>query len=298
MLLTPSVTAPPVSPFPASLSGGTAGFRNQLAVADQFFLTLSAVPAPPDGHAYQGWLLGDDGTTVSTGIISLAQDGSATLTWNSPTSANLLESYARVQITLEPDTGSASPTGKVVLSGSLEGTSLTIARQLFVKNEGESATPLNTAFAIGLRAETDLAVQHVTNAVNAAAIGALDEMRAHLEHVINILEGARGSHFGDHDGHGTAENPGDGFGVLGYAENIARLRSEDAAIVATNANIQTQGALIQEKCLEILKIEDTAGASVQLSELQTSIKQFKTNLVDSLYQAAQESIRFEIVAVE
>lgn len=296
--LTPSGTTPPTSPSPASSSGGTAGFRNQLAVADQFFLTLSAMPALPDGQAYQGWLLGDDGTTISTGIISLVLEGSATLTWNSPTSENLLSRYARFQITLEPDTGSATPTGKVVFSGRLEGAALTIARQLFVKNDGEPTSPLNTAFAIGLRSETDLAVQHVTNAVNAAAIGALDEMRAHLEHVINILEGAKGPHFGDHDGHGTAENPGDGFGVLGYAENIAHLRPEDAAIVATNANIQTQGALIQEKCLEILKIEDTVGASVQLSELQTLIEQFKTNLVDSLYQAAQESIRFEIVAVE
>lgn len=288
----------PTPLLPTSASVGIAGFRDQLAVADQFFLTLSAVPAPPEGQAYQGWLLGDDGTTLSTGIISLVPDGSAALTWNSPTSENLLIRYTQFQITLEPLTGSTTPTGKVVYSGGLEGVALENARRLFVKNDSEPATPLDTAFALGLRAETDLAAQHVTNAANAAAIGALDEMRAHLEHVINILEGASGPHFGDHDGHGIAENPGDGFGVVGYAGQIATLLPEDAAIVKINASIQSQSALIQEKCLEILKIEDTAGASVQLSELQSLIEPFKTSLVDSLYLAAQETIHFEIVTVE
>ncbi|NUM49268.1 MAG: anti-sigma factor [Anaerolineales bacterium] len=296
--LTPAVTPQPASLIPTSASGGIAGFRDQLAVADQFFLTLSAIPAPPNGQTYQGWLLGGDGTTLSTGIISLAPDGSAALTWNSPTSENLLNRYAQFQITLEPVMGSVTPTGKVVYSGGLEGVALENARRLFVKNDSEPATPLDTAFANGLRAETDLAVQHVINAVNAAAIGSLDEMRAHLEHVINILEGASGPHFGDHDGHGIAENPGDGFGVIGYAGQMASLLPEDAAIVEINASIQTQGALIQEKCLEILKIEDIAGASVPLSELQTLIDPFKTNLVDRLYLAAQKTIQFEIVTVE
>ncbi len=296
--LNPPEGTQPTPLSPTSASVGTAGFRDQLAAADQFFLTLSGIPTPPDGQAYQGWLLGDDGTMLSTGIISLAPDGSAALTWNSPTSENLLIRYAQFQITLEPLTGSTPPTDKVVFSGSLEGAALETARRLFVKNGGEPATPLETAFAIGLRAETDLAVQHVTNAVNAAAIGALDEMRAHLEHVINILEGASGPHFGDHDGHGTAENPGDGFGVVEYAGQMSTLLPEDTAIVEINASIQTQSALIQEKCLEILKIEDTVGVSVELSELQTLIDQFKTSLVDSLYLAAQESIRFEIVTVE
>lgn len=296
--LTPAVTPQPASPFPTSASGGTAGFRDQLAVADQFFLTLSAVPAPPDGQTYQGWLLGDDGTTLSTGIISLAPDGSAALTWNSPTSENLLSRYARFQITLEPSAGSATPTGKVVFSGGLEGVALENARQLFVRNDGEPATPLDTAFALGLRAETELAVQHVTNAVNAAAIGALDEMRAHLEHVINILEGASGPHFGDHDGHGTAENPGDGFGVVGYAAQIAILLAGPNHVGETVTTIQAQITLIQDKCLEILQLEDATAAAAQLGELQALFEPFKTGPVTSLYQAAQESVRFEVAPPE
>ena len=283
---------------------GMAGFRDQLAVADQFFLILANVPAPPDDQAYQGWLLGDDGTTLNTGILPLAPDGSVTLTWNSPISENLLNRYARFQITLEPAAGadknhpSANPTGKVVFAGSLEGAALANARRLFVKNDGEPATPLDTAFALGLLAETGLAAQHVTNAVNAAAIGAQDEMRAHLEHVVNILEGASGPRYGDHDGNGTAENPGDGFGVIGYSRQIAALLPGQATVAETDASIQAQIAVIQDKCLEILQLEDPGAAASQLSELQQLIDQFQTDPVASLYQAAQDSVRFEVIPIE
>lgn len=294
---TPDVTLPVVS-LPISEASGTAGFRDQLATADQFSLTLTTVPALPDGQVYQGWLIGNDGTVISTGVIILAPDGSAALTWDSPNSENLLSRYVQFQITLEPAAGSVAPTGKVVFSGTLEGAVLTNVRRLFVQNESEPATPLDTAFALGLRAQTDLAAQHVTNAVNAAAIGAVDEMHAHLEHVVNILEGAGGPRYGDHDGNGTAENPGDGFGVIGYAGQIASLIPEQAAIGATVATIQAQITVIQDKCLEILRIEEPATAAAQLSELQVLIEQLKSGPTASLYQSAQDSVRFDVVPVE
>jgi len=295
---TATTTALPVpSPLPGFQTGNTASFRDQLAVADQFFLTLNA-PAPAEGQVYQGWLLSDDETIISTGIIPLAPDGSATLTWNSPNSETLLSRYTQFQITLEPAAGSETPAGPVIFFGRLEGTALANAQRLFVKNEGEPATPLDTAFALGLRAQTDLAAQHVTNAVNAAAIGAVDEMHAHLEHVVNILEGAGGPRYGDHDGNGTAENPGDGFGVISYAGQIARLIPEQAAIGATVATIQAQITVIQDKCLEILRIEEPATAAAQLSELQVLIEQLKSGPTASLYQSAQDSVRFDVVPVE
>ena len=294
---TPDVTLPVVS-LPISEMSGTAGFRDQLATADQFFLTLTTVPALPDGQVYQGWLLGNDGTVISTGVIILAPDGSAALTWDSPNSENLLSRYVQFQITLEPAAGSVAPTGKVVFSGTLEGAVLTNARRLFVKNEGEPATPLDTAFALGLRAQTDLAAQHVTNAVNAAAIGAVDEMHAHLEHVVNILEGAGGPRYGDHDGNGTAENPGDGFGVIGYAGQITSLIPEQATIGETVATLQAQVAAVQDKCLEILQLEEPAAAAAQLSELQVLIEQLKSGPTASLYQSAQDSVRFDVGPVE
>ena len=294
-------TAPTVDatlvPLPVIQTGGLAGFRDQLAVADQFFVTLTDVPMPPSGQAYQGWLLGDDGTIISVGALALAPDGNATLIWNSPNSENLLSRYVRFQVTLEPDSGSASPTGKVVFTGGLDGMELTNARRLLVKNDGEPATPRNTAYALGLLAQTDIAAQHIQNASNAAAIGAQAEMRSHLEHIVNILEGMSGPRYSDHDGNGTAENPGDGFGVLGYSGQIAVILSEQETVVETTAAIQAQSVAIQDKCLEIISLADLDAATAQLDEAEQLINQLQTVLVARLYQAVQDSVRFEVAPI-
>ncbi|MCP4536562.1 MAG: anti-sigma factor [Chloroflexi bacterium] len=289
---------PTAEPAPTIQADGTASFRDNLATADQFILELTGGPAPPDGQAYQGWLLSDDGTPISVGVLNLESDGSITLAWNSPNSENLLSRYARFHVTLEPVAGSATPTGEVVFAGGLDGDALASARRLFVRNEDEPATPLNTAFALGLVAQTDIALQHVQNAVNAAAIGALPEMRAHLEHSINILDGAAGARFSDHDGSGTAQNPGDGFGTVGYARQIAELLDGQETAVKAAINVQTQSAIIQDKCTETLQAKDMATAIPQIEELKGLAKQLKADAVAKLYQAAQHAVSFQVTLVE
>ncbi len=295
-------TAPAVdatlAPLPIPVTGGLAGFRDQLAVADQFFVTLTDVPTPPGDQAYQGWLLSDDEIIISVGMLTLAPDGNATLIWNSPNSENLLSRYVRFQVTLESESGNASPTGKAVFAGGLDGTALTNARRLLVKNDGEPATPLNTAYALGLLAQTDIAAQHIQNASNAAAIGAQAEMRAHLEHIVNIIEGMGGPRYSDHDTNGTAENPGDGFGVIGYSGQIAAMLAGQETVVETDAAIQAQSVAIQDKCLEVIKLADLTAATAQLVEAERLINQLQTDLVAILYQAVQDSVRFGVAPVE
>lgn len=48
------ITDATVSPLPALAAGGLAGFRDQFAVADQFFVALADVSPLPLGQAYQG----------------------------------------------------------------------------------------------------------------------------------------------------------------------------------------------------------------------------------------------------
>lgn len=285
-----STPAPPSTP-PAS---GRVAFRDNLAVADQLIANLVNLPAPPPGQTYQAWLIRDEGAATSVGVLDPTPDGAVTLEWNSPDSENLLNRYARFQVSLEPAGTGASPTGPIVLAGGLEGEALANARRLFVRNDGEPATPRNTALALGLKAQTDVAVQHVQNAVNAAAIGALPEMRVHLEHVVNILEGAAGPRFGDHDGNGVAEDPGDGFGVKGYAGQVAALLSNQPAVAEAAGEIPAQSTAIQDRCLQILALQDMAAAVAQLGELQALADQLKTGPVVRLYQAAQQATSFQV----
>lgn len=47
-----TAATPTAAPSPIPQAGGTAGFRDNLATADQFILELANVSAPPDGQAY------------------------------------------------------------------------------------------------------------------------------------------------------------------------------------------------------------------------------------------------------
>jgi hypothetical protein len=286
------------TPLPTPPITGAAHFRDKLATADLFTLELRNVPASSEGEAYQAWLLSDDGTAASLGALTVNPDGSVSLEWNSPTGENLLSRYSRVQVTLEPAAGSAAPAGKVVVAGELKDAALANARRLFVRNSGEPPTPRNTALALGLVAQSSIAIQHVQNAVNAAAIGSLPEMRMHLEHVINILEGAAGPRFGDYDGNRVAENPGDGFGVMGYAAQIADLLQGHAAVANAAADVKAQTASIQDRSLQVLRLEDRAAITAQLAELKALADRFGANQIAGLYQAAQDAVGFPISAVQ
>ena len=303
-------SAPAAGPSGLSPASGVANFRDKLATADQFALKMTGVVAPPKGQSYQGWLLGDDGTTLNVGAIAPGPDGSVTFEWNSPNSENLLNRFAHFQATLEPAAGSARPTGKVVFSGGLDGRALSNARQLFVRTpsrpvtpsadsgygqtDQSMATPLNTAFAPGLKAQANVALQHVQNAVNADAIGSRAEMRVHLEHVINIYEGQTGPRFGDHDGNGKAEDPGDGYGVLNYSKAIADLYGDQTAVVSAAKEVQSQMTAIEDRCLVILDFKDDASATAQLKDLMGLAKSFTAGPVTRLYDAAQATVSFQV----
>jgi hypothetical protein len=293
----PEPTAAPKSE-PVVQVGGTAGFRNNLATTDQFVLNLTGVSAPPAGQAYQGWLVAADGAALSVGVLAVNADGTVALQWNSPSTENLLSRYGRFQATLEQAAGSNSPTGPVVFAGQLDAGMLDSAQRLFVKNQGEPATPLDTAFVPGLLAQTDIGVQHVQNAVNAAAIGALPETRIHLEHVVNIFEGAAGPRFGDYDGNGNAENPGDGFGVVGYVAQITALLGSRPEVADAAAAVQKQVTALQDKSLAILPLDDMAAINAQLAELKGMADQLKAGPVANLNQAAQNGFSFTVSLVE
>ncbi|MEM8863335.1 MAG: hypothetical protein AAGD96_33915, partial [Chloroflexota bacterium] len=59
-------------------------------------------------------------------------------------------------------------------------------------------------------------LQHSNFAAESLAANDLAGARRHAEHTINILEGEFGENFGDLDGDGQAQNPGNGVGVMTY----------------------------------------------------------------------------------
>jgi len=285
---------PTATPTPAPATGGTASFRNSLAVADQLVLKMNGVAPPPAGFAYEGWLIADDGVTeISTGVFQVGADGSVDYTWTSPAGENLIARYASFAVTVEPASDSdPAPASQVVWRGGADPNTLAAARRVFAANDGEPATPRNIAYGQGLLAQSQVAHDHIFNAFNAAAIGAFGEMRTHAEHVINIIAGTASPRFADYTGDGRADNPGDGFGALAYAQQIAALLPQVSGDLSGVENLLTA---IQDKAEEILAAPDLATAQPLLDEFTTMGEQLMSSAAPAAYTAAQAAISYSLL---
>jgi hypothetical protein len=246
------------------------------------------------GSVYEGWLIADDGVTeISTGVFEVSPDGSVDYTWSSPTGENLIAKYAGFAITIEPANDSdPNPSTQVAYRGTAAPDILTAARRVFALNDGEPATPRNVSFGQGLLAQSQVARDHIFNAFNAAAIGALGEMHIHAEHVINIIEGTAGPRYSDYNGDGRAENPGDGFGTLAYARQIGTLLP---SVSADLGDIERLLISIQDKGIEIAAAPDLASAQPLLDEFKAMAEQLVNVTAPAYYAAAQAATSYALM---
>ena len=292
---TPVAVAATDTPAPAPAVEGRVYFRDNLAVADQMVLMMRGVDPPPDGFVYEGWLIADDGVTeISTGVFAVVADGGVDYVWISPTGDNLIAQYAGFAVTIEPASDSdPGPSNEVAFRGAADLATLTAARRVFAANDGEPATPRNVSYGQGLLAQSQIAKDHSFNSFNAAAIGAQGEMRVHAEHVINIIEGTTGPRFADYTGDGRAENPGDGFGALTYARQIAAL------LPGTGEDLSR----IESLLINIQDVAEKIAASADIPSAQPFLEEFKglndqlvNEVVPDFYAAAQAAVGYPIAS--
>ena len=283
---------PKPTPTPVPTAEGQISFTDHLAVADQLVLTMRGIAPPRDGLVYEGWLIAADGVTeVSTGVFQVDADGDVDYTWTSPTGENLIANYVSFAVTGEPaEDSDPSPSNQVMFRGAADPAVLVAARRVFAANDGDPATPRNVSYGQGLLSQSKVAKDHTFNALNAAAIGAYGEMRVHCEHVINIVEGAQGPRFADYTGDGRAENPGDGFGTLVYAQEIATLLPVAGGDFST---IEALLVAIQDKAGEISAASDIASAKSALDEFKSLGNQLG-DVAPAFYAAAQAAVSYPV----
>lgn len=91
-------------------TGGTANVATSRG-ENAAVVTLSGVPAPPDGTVYQMWRVPADGSApVSVGTMTGAE-----VAGSKATELKDIDPYSAVAVTVEPDGGSETPTLPVVL---------------------------------------------------------------------------------------------------------------------------------------------------------------------------------------
>lgn len=244
----PQIAAPTPQPTPEPLPvkyfgkpSGTAAFRDDKGRNDQVVVNLRVDAPPQAGQSLFAFLTTLDGSaTQPLGPLQLDGGGGASGTFNAPDGANLAARFNRFVISQEA-AGSqpAKPSGQPIFEGVLPGQAFQFLTQLLANGPG---LPAQQGYVAGIRLQTDELVRHAAFLANARASGDLAGVKRHAEHVYNLIAGSLDPKFGDLNGDGRSQNPGDGFGLLqngGQAGYL--LAAGNAATAAKNAPDASDG---------------------------------------------------------
>lgn len=282
-----SCSAKPASPALSTPFKGQAKIYDQYAPEDAFSLRVTGAPEAPAGFVYEGWLVGPQGP-LNLGLLALTTEetkpGEMSFHWTSPKGSNLVQEYTEFEATWEPQGGSSAPTGRVVFSGKIS----SLGAELFRQKDQAPQPP-----ALGLQSQVALAVEHAGMAKAAAQLQDWSEMKAHLEHVINILEGRKGALYGDYLGTGVPQNPGDGWGARTYAQQTFDLlkssESRDSATMVYQT-FQTETGVVEKTCLALLKHFEASRAPGLVIQLSQQVKSLEQGPTQKLYQLALQTL--------
>jgi plastocyanin len=234
----PTPAEPPAAPL-GPQAVGFGAFRDEAARSDAFELEVSGLPAVQgDLHA---WLTGGSRFT-DLGRLAPDEQGRATFTYVSPSGENLVATYSGFYISVEaPGSVPQGPSAQVLLGSSLAPDVLGPVRQLLV----ESEAPEGTAYAVGLIHLTEELFRHAKAVNGAAVVGDFDGMNRHIEHMLTLIQGQGGEHYRDFDNNGEIQDPGDGYGILRYADAVAAQAQVAAGAPGATDNVRFHAAEAQ-----------------------------------------------------
>jgi plastocyanin len=236
-----TATTPPAPPTATSApsAAGSARFRDNLALSDQMVISVSTLPERAPGKALYAWITGAGGAVAALGRITPDANGGIELRYDTPDNQNLLSTYDSVLITQEDLEGTpTAPGSDVALSGQLPPQALVHIRHLLVSF---GATPQGIGLEVGLLGQTEELRRHAEFMRDSQAENNLAGVKLHAEHLVNIIEGAKGPNYGDLDKNGQVTNPGDGFGLLQGGDQLGYVQgSRDHAELAAVAPDATE----------------------------------------------------------
>ena len=209
--------------------------------SDMARIQLTGLPPLGADQVYEGWFVSDDGTRKkSVGILGVSPEGNIDQRFFAADGENLLASFDKFVVTIEPvPDRNPFPSVDVIISRTIPPGGLLHIRHLVYSWQGNppytaglhKGTP--KGIAVGLREQTWVALFHARLSGHSVTLA---EVLQHAEHVVNIVERGPAR---DLDGVGGAQNPGDGFGVLPYAEDAA-LHASLAALAAPDDRVITE----------------------------------------------------------
>ena len=275
----PQIAAPTPQPTPHPLPAkyfgqpvGTAAFRDSQARSDQLVVNLKLAAPPPAGQSLVTFLTRRDGSAAqNVGALQADASGVAHLEFTAPNGENLAARFDRIVITEEPaGSNAAKPGERIVFEGLLPEQAFRYLSQLLANGPG---LPKPQGYVVAIRLQTDELLRHAQFVADAQAAGDIEGVNRHAEHVFNLVAGSRDPKFGDLNGDGRAQNPGDGFGLLQNGDQAGYIKATgDAAVAAENALDATDAVKAHSEHVRITA-ENMRGWATEVHDLALQLAQ-------------------------
>lgn len=287
-----------------AVESGQVGAATFAAQGETHSLSLDvAAPPVPDVAHYHWWLRTVDGQTLDLGAVDTV-DGRLHADVAIP--ADVLPNFREMLVTVERSDAPYAPATEIAFTGALPADYVAAMGHLFAPG----GLPGNEGLLPAAVDQARLARDHGAMLQDALAAGDLAETQRHAEHIVNILDGEDGAHFGDLNLDGQAQNPGDGVGVRRYlaqandyiaaayaalTPTAARLESARAATAANERALTTIAAAI-DLAERITAADSTAEAEGTAAQLASNLQALLDG-EDSIATSAEHVLALSAVAL-
>jgi hypothetical protein len=249
---------------------GVLRFQDGSALVDEVTMTATGMSLPPAGSQYEVWLIEENGEQRrSIGTLPLDDKGNGTISFVDPQGRNLLASYNKMEITVEPKPDpSPNPTSTVAFSVTLPTEGLMHVRHLLVSFAG---TPGKIGLLDGLVKDASLIDNSAQQMLAAYKSGDDKTTRQEAEAILNILVGNQNDDYKDWNGDGSVNDPSDGFGMLLNGDNTGYIQGTyshaDYSVTAPDAtdNMKLHGGHVK------IAAQNVADWSPQLRDLMKQV---------------------------
>ncbi|GEM_PF-5906869 len=255
---------------------------------------LTDVAPPPEGQVYEAWLTEPGKAPLNLGTVEV-EGGQAAFTFTDPGGVSLLSQYSGFALSLRPASGPEVPEPvQVVYAGQL--TPEAIQRIRLMQDIWGSQLLRETLLQhISMQAESYNS--HLGFTLDGIRMGSLERGKTHAEHVINITVGREGQEYGDWNGNGLAENPGDDVGLRVYLLILIDAARTAASVPGVDAAVQAAADEVIRRSEELLQVlEDSVrlarrvASSDTLDEVTPLVPQLEAVRIESTMAAlAQEA---------
>ena len=262
----PIVPPPPVELLepttPEQTVVGLVSYFDTLVPSDSVAVFLNGIASPEGNATLAAWLTDSQSNDVYLlGQVQPDENGRLSLQYTDADGRNLLGTYDGFLLTQEPQFDDDPSPGTTLYSGQQVPNALADIRTITVVS-GDAPS----AYGLGARLQTEELIRHAEYVQVAYDLLSIADAKRHAEHIINLLAGTNGEHFGDLDGAHGIQNPGDGFGIIPYVTLI-----RETAVQAANAPDATNAIQIHSTHVELA----TANALDWASQIQTAALQIQ-----------------------